>query len=1104
MTIIRVPPVEPQHSNAFLSTDAAAAPGIAAAGIGKVMQAAGDNIAAEGFKTMAMGFASMKQEEEHANINHLVQGTRHKMEENFATRVQQQYDENGNPLYDSLRNDVAEFNKQQMEELLATLPPGKVRDEVIYRLRELDHDLQMKTVPITEGWKGEFVKAQGNNEINDLVKTYVTEADRPMGDFDAAFDAIMSKYPSSFSSEELKSMREKARSGAAAGRYEVIINSSIHSNDGETLKKVYNDIEHDPYVSVDDKMKLRDASKRAIDAFDKAEAETKELEQTQKLFEKQDHGGTIFSKKDVNKSWEAANKAFIDKEGRDWTMEEQLAIVLSKLYNNPPDAFIKNLQQYIHSSDPDKIRDVYQIIKEKAPQLLTHLDEKDITKLREADVTFSSPSEIKFDKDGNPIVPPKSFGESIKESKEGISGTPAEVEKQYRQDYKKIRGSASSDDRKAFVKNRKKDIEEITGTGWFWQDDPDMSAQLTDAYDSYLEEGYVKYRGDMDKARQHAKSKLEKVVGKSGFTDGDTTIFPIEQTAGASEKAIRSYYSPLIGSMIDSEVGSDTWNLEVGANTPLGQVYFITDKQNGDRLKDENGQDLFIIVDDTDKANLQKIDQAILNHEAMVKNLQPSSPVGQSNPYVDQFLGPFAPKPPTPSQGAEPPELLDYLRTVIPGFDTLAEDTQKDLMEKAKAAQPPAVTSEGAMILPEADDVLEPYKKELEEQEANIAKDLDALKEQSQSAVDTRVAQLSHTAPARPLVQDAISAVPSYMNPALSGTPAPLPAGVVVNDHTAKAVGHYLQQATNKNHYVYVDWNRPESQPRMFVVDARTGQTLFATRVAHGRGSGGGEVPTSFSNRSGSNSSPIGAMLIGVDQSAGSKFAYSRRLKGLEKGVNDNVDPRSVTLHSMGSGYGKSLGCFGVPDSAIPELQKYLTDGTLLYAQSNHASKQLTASPSNSGSLTVADLAEMPPPQRVKHIKSVIDSNLPGNQNFAAVALAMALLESGAESKFGRIQVGSGHLFNIKTKGSDGFEVEGAVEFLNGEWTTQKSSFRKAKNLQDSVNQYIQFMKRKLGNAVNGSVDDILNAVVAMGYATDPRYKAKLSAKIRKLYPGLI
>ena len=171
------------------------------------------------------------------------------MEENFATRVQQQYDENGNPLYDSLRNDVAEFNNQQMEELLATLPPGKVRDEVIYRLRELDHDLQMKTVPITEGWKGEFVKAQGNNEINDLVKTYVTEADRPMGDFDAAFDAITSKYPSSFSSEELKSMREKARSGAAAGRYEVIINSSIHSNDGETLKKVYNDIEHDPYVS---------------------------------------------------------------------------------------------------------------------------------------------------------------------------------------------------------------------------------------------------------------------------------------------------------------------------------------------------------------------------------------------------------------------------------------------------------------------------------------------------------------------------------------------------------------------------------------------------------------------------------------------------------------------------------------------------------------------------------------------------------------------------------------------------------------------------------------------------------------------------------------
>ena len=150
------------------------------------------------------------------------------------------------------------------------------------------------------------------------------------------------------------------------------------------------------------------------------------------------------------------------------------------------------------------------------------------------------------------------------------------------------------------------------------------------------------------------------------------------------------------------------------------------------------------------------------------------------------------------------------------------------------------------------------------------------------------------------------------------------------------SISHYISKVPNRDYYIYVDWNASETSNRMHVVDARSGKILTSVRTSHGIGSGRGDIPTTFKNVSGSLNSPIGAMMITADQSAASKFSTSFRLEGLEKGINDKVSSRAVTLHSM-PGLGKSEGCFGIPEADLMKLKPYLKAGTLIYAQSNYA-----------------------------------------------------------------------------------------------------------------------------------------------------------------------
>lgn len=116
------------------------------------------------------------------------------------------------------------------------------------------------------------------------------------------------------------------------------------------------------------------------------------------------------------------------------------------------------------------------------------------------------------------------------------------------------------------------------------------------------------------------------------------------------------------------------------------------------------------------------------------------------------------------------------------------------------------------------------------------------------------------------------------------------------------------------------DYSQSIASKRLYVIDLKSNRLLFNTFVAHGEKSGG-EFANTFSNAVNSNKSCLGFLLT-ADTYNGSA-GYSMRFKGLEKGINDRVQSRSIVLHGSlltssrkDPGHEvlqKSLGCPAVP-----------------------------------------------------------------------------------------------------------------------------------------------------------------------------------------------
>lgn len=135
-----------------------------------------------------------------------------------------------------------------------------------------------------------------------------------------------------------------------------------------------------------------------------------------------------------------------------------------------------------------------------------------------------------------------------------------------------------------------------------------------------------------------------------------------------------------------------------------------------------------------------------------------------------------------------------------------------------------------------------------------------------------------------------------------------------------------------------VDFSKPSSQKRLWIVDLSKRKLLFYSLVAHGRGSGG-LMADSFSNTAESHKSSLGFYV--TDDTYVGKHGLSLRLRGLDKNFNTNALSRAIVVHGADyvserfvnqNGYlGRSHGCPALPVELTNDIIKTIKGKTALF-----------------------------------------------------------------------------------------------------------------------------------------------------------------------------
>ncbi len=162
-----------------------------------------------------------------------------------------------------------------------------------------------------------------------------------------------------------------------------------------------------------------------------------------------------------------------------------------------------------------------------------------------------------------------------------------------------------------------------------------------------------------------------------------------------------------------------------------------------------------------------------------------------------------------------------------------------------------------------------------------------------------------------------------------------------------------------------IDYSLPSTEPRLWVFDLERNRVLFKELVAHGKNSGQ-KYASRFSNAPGSRMSSLGTFITAGTYYG--KHGYSLRLKGIDKGVNDNSLARAVVLHSAAyvsdayiqrKGYlGQSWGCPAVRPVVARDLIDAIRGGAVLYAYYPAAGESAIAEGNAAGPITAESADE--------------------------------------------------------------------------------------------------------------------------------------------------
>jgi hypothetical protein len=171
--------------------------------------------------------------------------------------------------------------------------------------------------------------------------------------------------------------------------------------------------------------------------------------------------------------------------------------------------------------------------------------------------------------------------------------------------------------------------------------------------------------------------------------------------------------------------------------------------------------------------------------------------------------------------------------------------------------------------------------------------------------------------------------------------PAPRPVSSDVLDLAFSAASCAVRAGTVQSPatLTVIDYSKPSTEKRLWVIDMRTRAVLYEELVAHGQGTGD-NMATSFSNQPDSHKTSLG--LFVTDDTYVGKNGYSLRLNGLDAGFNDRARERAIVIH--GAPYvseafvqaqgrlGRSWGCPALRDAVARDLIDRIKGGTLVFA----------------------------------------------------------------------------------------------------------------------------------------------------------------------------
>lgn len=149
--------------------------------------------------------------------------------------------------------------------------------------------------------------------------------------------------------------------------------------------------------------------------------------------------------------------------------------------------------------------------------------------------------------------------------------------------------------------------------------------------------------------------------------------------------------------------------------------------------------------------------------------------------------------------------------------------------------------------------------------------------------------------------------------------------------------GYKKIKQAKKDVITLIDFTKPSTENRLFVLDLKAKRVLFSSLVSHGKNSGE-KYATSFSNNNNSHQSSLGFYL--TENTYQGKNGYSLILNGLEKGINDHAKARAIVIH--GAAYanesvvkcgrlGRSFGCPALPQNLSRPIINTIKDGSLLF-----------------------------------------------------------------------------------------------------------------------------------------------------------------------------